>query len=197
MSQSRPQARCRSEQVTDCYKERPVRTEHRDRRRGPEKRLSQADFAPSARTVNPCNRLLLGRAGSKLGGQCSEGLQAEDDDAGDQRRAGDGRNRRVAYRRRPRGSGDQQESEHERPGEGVGRVGFAVEPVGDAAKAGNRRQRHGKQQGVEGEGVGPEMVGERGRENECDRRQSSEDAGGFGGRQMSPALRSRSQRGGG
>jgi hypothetical protein len=55
----------------------------------------------------------------------------------------------------------------------VGRLGFAVEPVGDAAKTRNRRQRDGKQQGVEGQRVGSEVIGERGTEDEGDRRQST------------------------
>ena len=133
----------------------------------------------------------------KLGRERSDGLEAEDHDTGDQRRAGDGRHGGVANRRGPRRGRDQQEREHERPGEGVGRLGFAVKPVGDAAKTGNRRQRYGKQQSVEGQRVGSEVIGERGTEDEGDRRQSTEDAGGFGGRNRSPALRSRSQRGGG
>ena len=127
----------------------------------------------------------------------SDGLQAENHDTGDQRRAGHGRHRRVADGRGPRRGRDQQEREHERPGEGVGRLRFAVEPVGDAAKTGNRRQWDGEQQGVEGQRVGSEVIGEGGTEDEGDRRQSTEDAGGFGGRNRSPALRSRGQRGGG
>ena len=133
----------------------------------------------------------------ELGRKRNDGLQAEDHDTGDQRRAGHGRHRRVADGRRAGGGRDQQEREHERPGEGVGRLGFAVKAVGDAAKTGNRRQRYGKQQGVEGQRVGSEVIGERGTEDEGDRRQSTEDAGGFGGRNRSPALRSRGQRGGG
>ena len=163
----------------------------------PDGRLNQAHSEASARTGNPCNRLLLGRTGSKLGGEGREGLQAEDHDTGDQRRVGHGRHGGVAYRRGPRRGRDEKEREHERPGEGVGRLCFAVEPVGDAAKTGNRRQRYGKQQGVEGQRVGSEVIGERGTEDEGDRGQSTKDAGGFGGRNRSPALRSRGQRGGG
>jgi hypothetical protein len=55
----------------------------------------------------------------------------------------------------------------------VGRLCFAIEPVGDTAKTGNRRQRYGKQQGVEGQRVGSEVIGEGGTEDEGDRRQST------------------------
>jgi hypothetical protein len=37
---------------------------------------------------------------------------------------------------------------------------FAVQPFGDAAQAGNRRQWHGEEQEVEGDRVSAEMVGE-------------------------------------
>src|SRR5204863_486952 len=83
---------------------------------------------------------------------------------GDQRRAGHGRHGGVANRRGPRGGRDEQEREHERPGEGVGRLFFAVEPVGDAAKTGNGGQGYGKQQGVEGQRVSSEVIGEGGTE---------------------------------
>jgi hypothetical protein len=79
----------------------------------------------------------------------------------------------------------------------MGGIGFAVEPVGDAAQAGDRGQRYSEQQGVESEGVSPEVVGQGSGQDKRDRRQSSEDAGAFGGRNLSPALPSRSQRGGG
>jgi hypothetical protein len=41
----------------------------------------------------------------------------------------------------------------------VGRLGLAVEPVGDTAKTCDRRQGYSKQKRVEGKGVGPEVVG--------------------------------------
>lgn len=109
------------------------------------------------------------RPGPKLTGQRRNGLEAEDDDAGEQRRACHGRDRRVADRRRSGGGGDQQEREHECPSVGVGRLGLAVEPIGNGAQPGNNRHRHREEQGVEGESVCAEVVRKRGGEDEGDR----------------------------
>jgi hypothetical protein len=63
---------------------------------------------------------------------------------------------------------------------------FAVQPFGDAAQAGNGRQRHGEEQEVEGDRVSAKMVGEGRRENEGDRGQSI-DGGRFVGWRRPPA----------
>ena len=115
---------------------------------------------------NPCNSLLLGGPGPELVGECGEGLKAEDNDAGDQRRAGRGRYRRVAHRRRTRRGCDQQEREHDRPDVGLSLLGLAVEPVGDAAQPCNRRHRNGHQQRVERKRVSAVLIREHGAEDE-------------------------------
>ena len=79
----------------------------------------------------------------------------------------------------------------------MGRIALPVEPVGDAAQTRDRGHGHREEEGVERERVRTEMIGQRRGEDEGDRGQSAGDPAAFGGRPVFPALRSRSQRGGG
>ena len=126
---------------------------------------------------NPCNSLLLGGPGPELVGECGEGLKAEDDDAGDQRRAGRGGYRRVAHGRRTRRGRNQQERKHDCPDVGLGVLGLAVQAIGDAAQSCDRRHRNGHQQRVERKRVSAVLIGEHSAEDEGEREKSARHIG--------------------
>ena len=127
-------------------------------------------------------------AAPELCGQRGDGLHAEDHQAGEQGRAGQGRHRALGDRRRAHRCADDDQREHNRPEQRVQVVASTVEQRAEGVERHDRRSRHRQEQRVERKLVRPCPVRRRGRHHESDRNRPTRHAGGFFVRPSAPSL---------